>query len=498
MNRTMIRNIGWLCVLLMWMGWTACSEEEGGGVPEPMPDENTLLESVRLRIGASGTVETRAYGGDENAVEGEFIHTLRVFIVDADNTIEKIIDANGLLDTDENALADAGNLTLFTTTVDITPGRKTIYAFANMEHAIVVGENDATTMEDILAALEEGETWNATKMEAYAIADPASDINAHLKSVATEEGVTEWQPGNDYYIPMSVRQQVDLTTNGQNVEISLVRLVSKVQASIRNRQGSEVTISKITMGTFHQNVSLFEDGTLTDAGIVTYEDTYETPITVAADMQNATALPVFYINETEKTDNQPFTISLTIDGEEMSGQTQTTSIPRNHVLPLALRLSNVDLELDITAQVAPIGGYPVQVTLADPSLTDNYHINLPEGCTFEIKGRFLPNGSDAIDASLTVELNEGEPTNIVTIEPGSSATAVAGCITALPGQQATLYFEAQTTGGLRETGYLIIHTVPLQGQDTNYPEYSGSQTRAAEWCAAPRWYEPVFLMRNEE
>ena len=497
MNRTMRRYIGWLCVLLVWMGWTACSEEEGGGVPDPMPDENTLLESVRLRIGASGTVETRAYGGDENAVEGEFIHTLQVFIVDANNMIEKVIDANNLLDEKEKPLADAGNLTLFTTTVDITPGRKTIYAFANMKYANVV-EPANTTMENILLALKEGDTWNTATMEAYAIADPAGGINAHLKSVTTEEGVTEWRPGNDYYIPMSVRQQVDLTTNGQNVEISLVRLVSKVQASIRNRQGSEVTISKITMGTFHQNVSLFEDGTLTDAGTVTYEDTYETPIKVAADMENVVALPVFYINETEKTDTQPFTISLTIDREEMSGQTQTTSIPRNHVLPLALRLSNVDLELDITAQVAPIGGYPVQVTLADPSLTDNYHINLPEGCTFEIKGRFLPNGSQPIDASLTVELNEGEPTNIVTIETIGSATAVAGCITALPGQQATLYFEAQTTGGLRETGYLIIHTVPLQGQDTDYPEYSGSQTRAAEWCAAPRWYEPVFLMKNEE
>ena len=488
--------IGWLGILLALLGWAACSEE-GGDTPDPTPDDNTLLESVRLRIGASGTVETRAYGGDENAVEGEFIHTLRIFIVDADNMIERVIYANELLDETAALDAAAGNLTLFTTTVDITPGRKTIYAFANMEHANVV-EPANTTMASILADMEEGDTWNATTMEAYAIADPASGINAHLKSLTTEEGITEWQPSDDYYIPMSVRQQVDLTTNGQNVEISLVRLVGKVQASIRNRQGSEVKISKITMGTFHQNVSLFEDGTLTDAGTVTYEDTYETPIKVAADMENVVALPVFYINETEKTDTQPFTISLTIDREEMSGQTQTTSIPRNHVLPLALRLSNVDLELDITAQVAPIGGYPVQVTLADPSLTDNYHINLPEGCTFEITGRFLPNGSQPIDASLTVELNEGEPTNIVTIEPGSSATAVAGCITALPGQQATLYFEAQATGGLRETGYLIIHTVPLQGQDTDYPEYSGSQTRAAEWCAAPRWYEPVFLMKNEE
>ena len=181
----------------------------------------------------------------------------------------------------------------------------------------------------------------------------------------------------------------------------------------------------------------------------------------------------------------------------MSGQTQTTSIPRNHVLPLALRLSNVDLELDITAQVAPIGGYPVRVTLADPSLTDNYHINLPEGCTFEITGQFKPNSGQAIEANLTVKLADNEPTNIVTIETSGSATAVTGHITALPGQQATLYFEAQANGGLRETGNLIIHTVSLQN-GTDYPAYSGSQTRAAEWCAAPRWYEPVFLMKNEE
>ena len=134
MNRRMKAYISYVGVLFALFCWAACSEE-GGDTPDPTPDENTLLESVRLRIGASGTVETRNYGGDENAVEGEFINTLRVFIVDENNTIEKVILANDSLDTEEETLAEAGNLTHFTTTVDITPGRKTIYAFANMDIA---------------------------------------------------------------------------------------------------------------------------------------------------------------------------------------------------------------------------------------------------------------------------------------------------------------------------------------------------------------------------
>ena len=480
----MKRYIGWLGVLLALLGGTACSGE-GGDMPDPTPDENTLLESVRLRIGASGTVETRAYGGDKNAVEGEFIHTLRIFIVDANNTIERVIYANELLDGTAASDADAGNLTLFTTTVDITPGRKTIYAFANMGHAEVVGQGN-TTMDAILAALEEGATWNTETMEAL-IADPASGINEHLSEI-TSDGVTEWRPSKGYYIPMSVRQQVDLTTNEQNVEISLVRLVGKVRASLTNRQGNPVTVSRIKMGAFHQNVHLFEGGTVADAGTMTY--TKEISINVPADMENATALPVFYVNETKGTD--PFTITLTIGGEEMSGQTVTKSIERNHVLPLALGLSNVDLELTIKAQVAPIGGYPVKVTLDGPTLTDDYHINLPEGCVFTIEGTFKPDMGEEVTADLTVKLADDEPANIVEIETTGSAKTVTGHVTALSGQQATLYYEANAnSNALRQTGNLVIHTVPLQDQGAEY------QTRAVEWLAAPRWYEPVVLVKRK-
>ena len=494
MNRRMKLYIGWLGVLFALFCWAACSEE-GGDTPDPTPDENTLLESVRLRIGASGTVETRNYGGDENAVEGEFINTLRVFIVDENNTIEKVILANDSLDTEEETLAEAGNLTHFTTTVDITPGRKTIYAFANMDNANVVGQADGTTMESILAELKEGGTWNAETMSAYAIADPASEINAHLEEV-TKNDVTEWHPANDYYIPMSVRQEVDLTTNGQNVEIALVRLVGKVQASIMNRQGSEVEISKIAMGEFYTSVALFEGENISDVATANYEKEFDSPITVQTNAETATTLPVFYINETVKEDETPFTISLTIGENDMSGETKTTSIPRNHVLPLLLSLSNVNLELDITAYVAPIGGYPVNVSLADPSLTDVYHINLPEGCTFEITGKFTSDLVDETTAYLTVRLSDDSSSdNVVIIDTNTETTGaitIEGHAAALSGQSATLDYVANAQGSaLRTTGSLVIHTVPLLDQGESYPVYN---TRSlTDWLATPRRYEPIHL-----
>lgn len=511
MNKTIKQYIGCFGVLLGLICLTACSEEGGGTIdptPEPIPEEDPMLESVRLSIGASGSVETRAYGGDENAVEGEFIHTLRVFIVNEGGVIEKAIMANDLLEADDKALAEAGNLTLFTTTVDVEPGRKTIYAFANMNKANLVGETETetnpTTMESVLDGLEEGETWPSNEMSAYVIADPASDINDNLKEVAMDGGGTEWRPDatKGYFIPMSVEQEVDLTTSGQNVEILLVRLVSKVKASIMNRQGNTVSIFNIKMETFHKNVALFEDRTFDDVGSMTYEKSYsESPIEVPTNLESAMELPVFYINETVKTVNNPFTITLTIDREEMSGETQTTSIPRNHVLPLALSLSNVNLELDITAQVAPIGGYPVTVSLSDPSLTDIYHINLPEGCTFAMTGVFKPSFGDDITANFTVKLPDGSATDVVIIDTNTEsagAETIEGHVTALSGQSATLDYVANATGSaLRSTGSLVIHTVALQDQGTKYPEYNTVGTRAVEWLTTPQWYEPIHLTTQE-
>lgn len=467
----------------------ACSEDKQEIVPDPAPEGGRKLEAIQLHIGASGTMETKAYGGDENAEEGEFINTLHVFVVDEDGLIEAAINANDELTADEKVLAGVGNLTNFTTTVDLMPGSKTIYAFANMDNVTLEGSDK--NMELILDGLKTGTKWNS-EINSYVLKDPAADINENLNDQGTPKGT-------EYYIPMSVQQMVDVNIDGQSVDVALVRLVSKVRAALTNRQGAPVTIKNISMKTFSENVSLFENSSGSYARNITYSMDYTGDAALEIPNQTeATSLPVFYVNETVSGED-PFTISLTIDEKVMTGSTKTIIIPRNSVLPLALSLSQTDLELEITAQVAPIGGYPVTVLLSNPSLTDHYHINLPEGCTFGVTGKFKPSvGNEVPVGSMFLALDEGEPQSIVKIDQSGTSGTATGYVTALSGQKATLKYTATANNAqFYKEGTLTIHTVPLQDMDTQYPSYTvESQNSLTQWGERTRWYEVVPMMRK--
>lgn len=466
----------------------ACSEDKQEIVPDPTPDGERKLEAIRLHIGASGTMETKAYGGDENAEEGEFINTLHVFVVDENGLIEAAINANDELTADEKVLAGVGNLTNFTTTVDLMPGSKTIYAFANMDNVTLVeSDND---MKSILAGLETGTKWNS-EINDYVLDNPAADINENLNKQGTPKGT-------EHYIPMSVQQTVDVNIDGQSVDVALVRLVSKVRAALTNRQGAPVAITNISMGNFSENVSLFENSSGSNERNITYRKDYGDAALEIPNQTEATSLPVFYVNETVSGED-PFTISLTIDEKVMTGSTKTIIIPRNSVLPLALSLSQTDLELEITAQVAPIGGYPVTVLLSNPSLTDHYHINLPEGCTFGVTGKFKPSvGNEVPVGSMFLALDEGEPQSIVKIDQSGTSGTATGYVTALSGQKATLKYTATANNAqFYKEGTLTIHTVPLQDMGTQYPSYTvESQNSLTQWGEAPRWYEIVPMMQK--
>ena len=78
------------CVCL---GLIACSEDQEGTEVPVGPEEDNTLEAVTIHIGALGSASTRAYGGDENALEHEFMNSLIAFIVDEKGSIEKVIHA---------------------------------------------------------------------------------------------------------------------------------------------------------------------------------------------------------------------------------------------------------------------------------------------------------------------------------------------------------------------------------------------------------------------
>ncbi len=473
----------WMGCLLACVALMACTKEIAGEREDPgeeeRPGQVEELEAVTIRIGAAETAETKAMHGDENAVEGEFIHTLHLFIVDESSTIEKhivVTPESTDLDDTQKEQAESGNLPQYTTTVDLMPGKKTMYAFANMKNAMTATDNQ--NMETYLSGLHEGEEWK--DIQSTVIQNPAEKVD-----IASAK-----------YIPMSVRQEVDLTTDGQRVTLSLVRMVAKVRATLTNQQGKDVTLTKVTMTGLASSVALFRQEAVNNpAGETTW--TYESEaMSVSVANDESYTIPDFYINETS---GGGFVLTLTIDDTEYEGILKTETIARNHVLPVALRLSDASLQLTITAHVAPIGGYPVEVNLTKPSLTEVYAIALPEGCTFSITGKFMTTTNDNIDITdWTWNVSAGSESLIALDKNADDSTPipVTGNITALPGQDISLDFVVSQPN--RVEGTLLIETVPLQGQDTDYPAYSGSQARAVDWCAAPRWYEPVMLMRNEE
>ena len=460
-------------LLLLLGGLPACTKEIGGDdseiVTSPDIDENTELEAVTIRIGAAETAETKAMHGDENAVEGEFIHSLHLFIVDGQNKITKhikVTPASEDLTAEQQEEAAIGNLPQYSTTIDIMPGTYTFYAFANMENAKT---SDNENMETKLSDLIEGGAW--TGLSSVVINNPAANVDI----------------ANGKYIPMSVSQTFDLSADGQRISLSLVRLVAKVRATLTNKQGKAVAVSKLSMSGLASSVPLFkQESPNNPAGNnpYTYKQTFTPSVTIANDGEHTFA--DFYVNETT---GGGMNLSLTIDGVEYQGLLTTQSLERNHVLPVALNLSNQNLVLDITAQVAPIGGYPVEVALDGPSLTEHYAITLPEGCTFSIKGAFQPQAGEPINITEWLWTLPEENTVVGLLDPAGKAIPLEGYVTALPRQTATLNFTVSQPNRL--TGTLTIST-----EKVGDAPWKGNTRSLTQWGEVPRWYEAVPMMRK--
>ena len=196
-------------------------------------------------------------------------------------------------------------------------------------------------------------------------------------------------------------------------------------------------------------------------------------------------MPEIYVNETDG--STPFRITLTIDGDEMAGKTVATAVPRNHYLPLALNLS--DFHLAVTAYVAPIGGYPVAV-MTEPSLTDHYEVDVPEGCHFEVEGTFGRTETADMPVTSWAWTVPQASAGLVAVE-NETAIPLVGWLTALPGKQATLEFSV--TAPRVKKGTLTLTTVPLGDMDG----YGLVNRRSLPgWTENAQKYERVNLSYN--
>lgn len=480
-------------IVLALLGGAACSGEEPLPEPEPTPivpepeEDDGILEAVTITIGASNTIETR-FNDDPNANEHEFMNSLIAFIVNVNaDTIEAVINPTDL---DPEG---TGNVNLYSQKVDITPGTKTIYAFANMDNVHLCGDKTLeTTFWDELETLEVGEKWPIEDEEAV-IDDPAATVNLSAENT-----------GDMSFIPMSLKENVTVTVSGQSVSLSLVRLVSRVSVELSNRQGTAITVKDFKMSDFADRVNLFASETA-PAG-VTYKS-YPFEGDAAGELtipHNKTAeIATFYINETldRQVAETPFELSLTVGEKEMTGQTVCTSIPRNHILPLTLSLSDTHVGLAVVAQVAPIGGYPFEVYLSGEDQlpvngnVGNYAVALPEGCVFTVTGTI--EGSSGTSTKITNWTWTNNSENLV--ETSVNENVLTGYLTALPGQEVKLGFSIQTP--VASTGSLTIHTKPVGDSpwdgDNEFGPVESEALRS--WSQPVRWREFIPLrMANPE
>lgn len=384
---------------VLWLGIclaTACSEEE-------LPESREGWCNVSLQV-TTGAVETKAYGGDTYANEHEFIHSLCLFVVNEQGQIEKKIYPKDL---ESTSPADQGNLLNWTSpNFEIPEGTKTVYAFANWETA-------------------ESEAWN--NIIAKTDQDQLTEDDLKI-AVDLNEKIDLTSETGKKFIPMSGKTTVTLAANAdRSIPITLTRLVSRVEVRLTNKHTDALTMSAESMGHFANEVTLFENwGTVSGRN----QEIVRTG-TISPIAQNGSDSWVFYVNETNG--SEPFNIKMTLGGTDYNTPTVRKELPRNSVYHLVFTYSEYQLTLAAKAQIAPIGVLPIEV-YSESSLTNEYMLELPEGCTFSITPSITKNNA-SIDG-VTWEWTNNSPSLVQRQE--TSGDTFKGYLTAQTGLDATL------------------------------------------------------------
>lgn len=366
MQMKTIRHLIYGIGIFLASSFAACSDSEED-IPVPHEDETCTLT---IQLGAEGTAETRV-GGDDNAIAGEFINTLWVFVVNkADNNIDaKFKLADGTKTSIDNATGGGNVLQWMRTEEGVPTGEKIIYAFANMDN-VSTTETTPRKMSEILDGYyNDGGTINVDNL---IISDPATNID-----------IT-----NGKYIPMSLKENVTITGN-QTIYVELIRLVGRVDVIINNSKDENISVQSLSMGELTNQVGLIK-------GVVEIPEASETktqPLSESIAPNGTSKKISFYVNETGA---EEYTVSLTAttgsssSAETYSGtlqlsNTETNGIPRNHILPLNLNIGDSDFIIEV--YVAPIGGYPRNIPTTsdptDPNATST--VDVPEGCSLRVK-----------------------------------------------------------------------------------------------------------------
>lgn len=450
------KAMSWLLPWLFAVPLASCSFDDD--IVESCEGPATMQLSITAR--EEGDLNTRAESF-ETGQDREYMHNLLVLFIQNGKVVKKFLP-----DLRYNEAALEGNLKEWTSEeFTLDPGTYTVYAFANIDTYF-------STDWSSLTGLGEGASVESLDIDEIVLdGDPASKLDFKT-----------------YFIPMSAKEEVTVTSDTRNISIGLDRLVSKIRMSITGNAGTKVTA--LSFGGYADKITLFSDKTLEGEAYTTTKDiTIPDDGTLEADGTSTTGttgrlmIPDFYVNSSPA--NHPFTVKIkTLETtgiiHDATAVTQRNELPRNSIFPLTLQLNDYGLDLEAQCWVSPIGSLPVEVNVGFTQ--DTYEITVPEGCqfAFTVKGVKVNGTSKDNINGLSCTWNMPDGVSGIAFDGATTeVTTVKGHVTASVGK--TVDLSLLVTWQDNGATYDRTYTVKLTTDDlTNYPLYI-KQTRASEF-----------------
>lgn len=341
---------------------------------------------------------TRAAGDLVEGGDGEFMHTLRVYIVKLDaEPVTTVLDLSDEIAADfaQNPLAESGNVKRWNfDDLSLAPGRYAVYAFANIED--YSGVFDSPTSNGTQTATGE-EMLEYTFTENYELRD--DNLNSYR--LTNPAGAIALAKGK--FIPMSARYEFtvsgDLNESGETVfSIGLDRLVSKVQLQLGEEGQAQLPAAcSLIFSGYSQNVPLMARAanTSTDDESASYYGTRTETTTI--DNVKGGQLVEFYVNETPR--GNPFTVTLSTGNttggvSTYTATTERTELPRNSIYPLTLTFSDFGISITPRAWLK-VTAVPYDVYYK-PVEDGVYRVELATGSYFELTPEAITAGGAPI------------------------------------------------------------------------------------------------------
>lgn len=342
------------------------------------------------------TLSVRSLAGSGGDNMESKIVSLSVFIVDVENNVEKKLNLSDFSFSDGS----------YITQLELKEGAKKVYSYANCSP-------------DFMSNVNDGNGFPSVSDNTFDAVSVISDENGIPMS-----SITDWM----------VNERLDIYS------VMLIRMVAKMEVKVEG----DKKVERVTIGKMKKNNTpfwLLSDNQLGEG----------------SESLSFNSFPhSSYIHEV----GGSFEVSVECEGEN-NPRTATfhREIPRNSIFPLFIHITDYSLEMDITATLAPIGGFPVEMKVTP----DGYTVDLPEGCEFSI-GLILK-GKEAALTEEKVQWNISEEDEGVLVydkSGGTIAVPITGHSPSYSVSPASKLKIKAVHGERTETFYLTINLRPLE------------------------------------